>query len=208
MAPKRDPKDPSPSRRAGDSSNGGGRKRGPGSGSRGGLGDGGPKGFEPGQPPGLSSSPSGAADAARGQAKFIAPPRSLTSKSAPQSSRGPAGGQRRPGNRAIPDAVANRMARRSAIASGFPTLMGMAVFVASYLLVSREIVDIPPSATLLASGGCFLLGLVGLSYGVFSSSWEEQPGSLLGGEQIRVNLSRLRESIRSMREAGSGGSPS
>jgi hypothetical protein len=84
----------------------------------------------------------------------------------------------------------------------------MAVFVASYLLVSREIVDIPPSATLLASGGCFLLGLVGLSYGVFSSSWEEQPGSLLGGEQIRVNLSRLRESIRSMREAGSGGSPS
>jgi drug/metabolite transporter (DMT)-like permease len=94
------------------------------------------------------------------------------------------------------------MARRSAIASGFPTLMGMAVFVASYLLVSREIVDVPPAATLLASGGCFLLGLVGLSYGVFSSSWEEQPGSLLGSEQIRVNLSRLRESIRSMRQAG------
>jgi len=94
------------------------------------------------------------------------------------------------------------MARRSAIASGFPTLMGMAVFVASYLLVSREIVDVPPAATLLASGSCFLLGLVGLSYGVFSSSWEEQPGSLLGSEQIRVNLSRLRESIRSMRQAG------
>ena len=202
MAPKRDPNDTPSSRRAGGSSSGGVRKRGPGTGSRGGLGDGGPKGFELGQPPGLSSSPSRAADDARGQAEFNAPPRPLTSKSAPQSSRGPAGAQRRPGSRAIPDAVANRMARRSAIASGFPTLMGMAVFVASYLLVSREIVDVPPSATLLASGGCFLLGLVGLSYGVFSSSWEEQPGSLLGGEQIRVNLSRLRESIRSMRQAG------
>lgn len=95
------------------------------------------------------------------------------------------------------------MARRSVIASGFPTLMGMAVFVISYLLVSRAILDIPPAATLVASGGCFLLGLVGLSYGVFSSSWEEQPGSLLGGEQIPVNLGRLRESIRAMRQGNS-----
>lgn len=55
----------------------------------------------------------------------------------------------------------------------------------------------------MASGGCFLLGLVGLSYGVFSSSWEEQPGSLLGGEQIPVNLGRLRESIRAMRQGNS-----
>jgi len=98
------------------------------------------------------------------------------------------------------------MARRSAIASGVPTLIGMGVFAVSYLLVSRDIAEIPPGATLVASGGCFLLGLVGLSYGVFSSSWENQPGSLLGSEQIRVNLGRLRESIRSMRQAGSGGS--
>lgn len=84
--------------------------------------------------------------------------------------------------------------------------MGMGVFVASYLLVSRDILDIPPSATLVASGGCFLLGLVGLSYGVFSSSWEDKPGSLLGSEQIRLNVGRLRESIRSMRQPGPGDS--
>jgi hypothetical protein len=96
------------------------------------------------------------------------------------------------------------MARRSAIASGFPTILGMGVFVGSYLLVSRDILDIPPAATLVASGSCFLLGLVGLSYGVISSSWEDQAGSLLGTEQIRLNVSRLRESIRSMRQPGSG----
>lgn len=103
-------------------------------------------------------------------------------------------------NQVIPDAVANRMARRIAIATGIPTVLGMGVFIASYLLVSRQILAIPPSATLLASGGCFLLGLVGLSYGVLSASWEEAPGSLLGSEQIPLNLGRLKASLRALRE--------
>ena len=113
----------------------------------------------------------------------------------------------RPSQQVIPDAVANRRARRIAIATGIPTLMGMGVFIASYLLVSRGILDIPPGATLVASGACFLLGLVGLSYGVLSSSWEVAPGSLLGREQIGVNISRLRDSIRAMRQGPSGGTP-
>lgn len=103
---------------------------------------------------------------------------------------------------AIPERVANRMARRIAIASGTPTVLGMGVFIASYLLVSRQIVDIAPGLTLAASGACFLLGLVGLSYGVLSSSWEDAPGSLLGGEQIGLNISRLRSSFKAK---GSGG---
>lgn len=101
--------------------------------------------------------------------------------------------------RAIPDAVANRMARRVAIATGIPTVMGMGVFVGSYLLVSRQIADISPGLTLAASGACFLLGLVGLSYGVLSASWEEQPGSLLGQEQLGLNIGRLRQSLRGLR---------
>jgi hypothetical protein len=115
----------------------------------------------------------------------------------------PSGSARTRGQQAIPDAVANRMARRTAIATGIPTLMGMAVFVASYLLVSRSILAIPPGITLLASGGCFLLGLLGLSYGVLSSSWEDGPGSLLGGEQIPLNIGRLRASFQALRQ-GSG----
>ncbi|MFM7086609.1 MAG: photosystem II biosynthesis protein [Cyanobium sp.] len=104
---------------------------------------------------------------------------------------------------AIPNAVANRMARRIAIATGIPTAMGMGVFIASYVLVSRAILDIPPSLTLLASGGCFLLGLVGLSYGVLSSSWEDQAGTMLGLEQIGLNIGRLRQSVRAMRQGSS-----
>ena len=93
---------------------------------------------------------------------------------------------------AIPQTVSNRMARRIAISTGIPTVMGMGVFVASYLLISQKSLDIPPGITLVSSGGCFLLGLVGLSYGIFSSSWLEQPGSILGFEQIKPNIKRLR----------------
>lgn len=99
----------------------------------------------------------------------------------------------------IPDAVANRMARRIAIATGIPTLMGMGVFIGSYFLVTRKIFEISTGLTLAASGGCFLLGIVGLSYGVLSASWEASPGTLLGSEQIGVNISRIRGSIRAMR---------
>ena len=96
----------------------------------------------------------------------------------------------------IPDYVANRMARRVAIATGIPSILGMSTFVGSYLVVSKGVLDIPPGVTLVTSGGFFLLGLLGLSYGVLSASWEPGAGSLLGFEQIGVNIGRLRSSIK------------
>lgn len=101
----------------------------------------------------------------------------------------------------IPKAVANRMARRVAISTGLPSVMGMAVFVISYLLVTRGIYDVPPGLTLVTSGGFFLLGLVGLSYGVLSASWEPQPGTLLGLEHIKPNIARMRSSIKAQKSA-------
>jgi hypothetical protein len=99
------------------------------------------------------------------------------------------------------------MARRVAVFTGLPTALGMAVFVVSYLLVSRGIIDIPPGLTLVLSGACFLLGLLGLSYGVLSASWDTgAPGTLLGGEQIGVNLRLLRQSIRAASTSAPQGS--
>ncbi|MGE4582171.1 MAG: PAM68 family protein [Synechococcus sp.] len=97
---------------------------------------------------------------------------------------------------AIPRYVADRMARRVAVFTGLPTIAGMGVFVGSYLLITQGVADIAPGLTLATSGGFFLLGLVGLSFGVLSSSWEPNPGSVLGFENLRPNLQRMRETIR------------
>ena len=124
----------------------------------------------------------------------ISPTPAAQSPKPPRSGAATRGHQR--GKQAIPEAVTNRMARRIAIATGVPTVLGMSTFVISYLLVSRSVLDIPPAVTLVTSGGFFLLGVVGLSYGVLSASWENAPGSLLGFEQIGLNVSRLRNSFK------------
>jgi len=48
-----------------------------------------------------------------------------------------------------------------AIATGVPSVLGMAVFGPATCCVSRGIFDIPPVAHPGTSGGCFLLGLGG-----------------------------------------------
>ncbi|KGG15065.1 PAM68 family protein [Prochlorococcus sp. MIT 0603] len=96
----------------------------------------------------------------------------------------------------IPKPVANRMARRIIFTTGIPTLLGMGVFILSYVLIIKGIAEIPPSLTLTGSAICFFIGLLGLSYGILSASWEEKPGSLIGLEHIRPNLERMRSAIK------------
>jgi hypothetical protein len=125
-------------------------------------------------------------------------------RTAPKERTKPIGGAsaKSTGAQVIPDVVARRMARRIAIATGIPSVLGMGVIIASYLLVSRGILTIQPVVTLLGSGALFLLGLLGLSYGVISASWEDACGTVLGLEQIPLNISRIRESVRAMRQGG------
>ena len=97
----------------------------------------------------------------------------------------------------IPKPVANRMARRIAVTTGLPTISGMGVFIGSYILISKDILDVPPAITLVSSAAFFLLGLIGLSYGILSASWDRNPGSILGLENIKPNIKRMRESFKS-----------
>lgn len=109
------------------------------------------------------------------------------------------GGRHRPAPQApaLPDHVANRMVRRAAVLCGVPTAIAMAIFVVSYLLVSKGVALIPPIVTIALSALFFLAGLLGLSYGVLSASWEDAPGSLLGWEHLGTNIGRLRQGARS-----------
>ena len=96
----------------------------------------------------------------------------------------------------IPNYVANRMARRIAFTTGIPTLSGMGVFIGSYFLISKGIAEISPTVTLVSSAICFLVGLLGLSYGILSASWDLNPGSFLGFENIKPNINRMKDAFK------------
>ena len=92
---------------------------------------------------------------------------------------------------AIPKAVSRRMARRMAIFSGIPTLIGISSFFIFYWLFSRELIDFPPYLVLFVSAGFFGLGVVGLSYGIFSASWDEdRVGGVVGAAEFKTNFDR------------------
>ena len=99
-------------------------------------------------------------------------------------------------NSSIPSYVANRMARRIAFTTGIPTISGMGVFIGSYFLISKGIAEISPTVTLVSSAMCFLVGLLGLSYGILSASWDLNPGSLLGIENIKPNIKRMKDAFK------------
>ena len=96
----------------------------------------------------------------------------------------------------IPKYVADRMAKRIFFTAGIPTLLGMSVFVISYVIVTRKIAEIPPSSTIAISAIFFLLGLGGLSYGILSASWDRAPGSFLGLENIPLNIQRAKAAFK------------
>jgi len=96
----------------------------------------------------------------------------------------------------IPKVVANRMVRRVVFTTGLPTLSGMGVFIGSYILIVKGIAEIPPAITLTSSALCFFIGLIGLSYGILSASWDDTPGSLLGIENIQPNIKRMRSAFK------------
>ncbi|WP_269610247.1 PAM68 family protein [Prochlorococcus marinus] len=96
----------------------------------------------------------------------------------------------------IPSYVANRMARRIAFTTGIPTLSGMGVFIGSYFLISKGIAEISPTLTLVSSAICFLVGLLGLSYGILSASWDFTPGTFLGFENIKPNINRMKDAFK------------
>ncbi len=92
---------------------------------------------------------------------------------------------------AIPDVVSKRMARRMVFFCGIPSALGMLSLVIFYWLFSKGTIDLPPYVALFVSVGFLALGVAGLSFGIFSASWDEdRVGSLLGIEELKINLPR------------------
>ncbi len=105
-----------------------------------------------------------------------------------------------PSLQTIPDSVSKRMIWRMALFCGIPSALGMASFIVAYFVVSNEWFALPSYAVLLVSLGFFGLGILGLSYGIFSASWDEdRGGTLLGWQEFKLNLGRTIEAWRKER---------
>lgn len=101
----------------------------------------------------------------------------------------------------IPKVVSNRMIRRVGIFSGLPTLLAFLIIPASYIVTEQGWIDFPSTVVLIASVSCLGLGLVGVSYGIISASWDEEiKGSAIGMSEFKLNLSRIQDRRRIQRE--------
>lgn len=122
----------------------------------------------------------------------------------------PAKAKQKPGkgrvDNSIPEVVSRRMVKRMALFSGVPTGLGMFSFVGFYVVVSQGWLEIPTYVVLAVSLLLFGLGVFGLSYGIFSTSWEDEPGSWWGWSEFRLNLGRTLSAWRSARTEARPGS--
>ena len=108
----------------------------------------------------------------------------------------------------IPEEVTQRMIKRMVVFSGIPSFLGMATFVVSYFLVSKLDYDLPNSAVLLVSLGFFGLGVVGLSYGILSASWDlGESGSLFGTQEFSTNFDRMKDAWKEARRQAIASQP-
>ncbi|NJM95002.1 MAG: DUF3464 family protein [Acaryochloridaceae cyanobacterium CSU_5_19] len=94
----------------------------------------------------------------------------------------------------IPKAVSRRMYQRVGIFSGIPTLLAFATIPGSYFVTEQGWIDFPSTVVLFVSVTFLGLGLLGVSYGIISASWDEEiPGSILGTSEFQLNLGRIQE---------------
>ncbi len=102
---------------------------------------------------------------------------------------------------AIPQVVSQRMIRRVAGFCGVPTALGIGTLIGSYLLLTYAGIKLPPIAVLLVNMGFFGLGVIGITYGVLSASWdEERAGTVLGWNEFTTNSGRMVAAWRENRQ--------
>ncbi|MGD1922192.1 MAG: photosystem II biosynthesis protein [Pleurocapsa sp.] len=103
---------------------------------------------------------------------------------------------------AIPDVVSKRMGKRMAVFCGIPSTLGMSSLFFFYWLKIKEVVELPPYAALAVSFGFLGLGVLGLSYGLFSACWDEdRAGTLMGFDEFKVNLERTKDAWKASKKS-------
>lgn len=96
----------------------------------------------------------------------------------------------------VPEVVTNRMLKRIAIFAGSPVLVGMLLFPLFYYVKKVQGIDLPVWAVYIVQTTIFGGGLLGISYGIISTSFDERrEGSFLGWNEFKANLPQVLSSF-------------
>ncbi|XP_076907874.1 protein PAM68, chloroplastic-like [Bidens hawaiensis] len=88
----------------------------------------------------------------------------------------------------IPEVVTNRMMGRIGLSVGIPLFMGLLFFPFFYYLKVGLKIDVPTWVPFIVSFVFFGTALLGVSYGIVSTSWDPmREGSLLGWNEAQKN---------------------
>ncbi|KAI5656454.1 hypothetical protein M9H77_25247 [Catharanthus roseus] len=96
----------------------------------------------------------------------------------------------------IPEIVTNRMINRMGLSVGIPLFIGLLFFPFFYYLKVGLKIDVPTWVPFIVSFIFFGTALLGISYGIVSSSWDPlREGSLLGWNEAQKNWPVFWQSI-------------
>jgi hypothetical protein len=74
---------------------------------------------------------------------------------------------------AVPEVIADRMLGRIITFFGIPVFGGLLIFAGSVVASKMYDITIPPTIVAYATQVPFVIGLIGISYAIFSASWDE-----------------------------------
>jgi hypothetical protein len=103
----------------------------------------------------------------------------------------------------LPQVVADRMIRRIAAFAGVP-LAGLFLFFGAYFVARYKYdISVIPVVVAYTTLGCIGAAGVGISYGIMSSSWDEDDdGTALGFKEAKVNVLRAKDGLLGMMNKG------
>ncbi|CAI0419369.1 unnamed protein product [Linum tenue] len=103
----------------------------------------------------------------------------------------------------IPEIVTNRMINRMGLSVGIPLFVGLLFFPFFYYLKVGLKIDVPTWVPFIVSFFFFGSALLGVTYGIVSSSWDPlREGSLLGWTEAQKNWPVFWSSIWGNRSSG------
>lgn len=102
---------------------------------------------------------------------------------------------------AIPEKVAMRMGERMIPFVGIPLFLGLGSFVVFWYLATYKDMEFQPVTVAFTSIALLAVGLLGITYSIFSTSWDEdREGGALGFEEAKRNLGNVKEGLGRSRE--------